>query len=86
MQYILSKQFEKSFSKFSQKIKNKTIRQLEIFLIDPMDTRLKNHSLSGKWSEFRSINITGDIRAIYTKIDFNIVRFIDIGSHSDLYS
>lgn len=86
MQYILSKQFEKSFSKLSKKIKNKAIGQLEIFVIDPMDVRLKNHSLSGKWSKFRSISITGDVRAIYTIVDADSVRFIDIGSHSELYS
>ncbi len=86
MQYILSKQFEKSFSKLSKKIKNKAIKQLEIFVIDPMDVRLKNHSLSGEWSKFRSINITGNIRAIYTIVDVGIVRFVDVGSHSKLYS
>ena len=86
MQYILSKQFEKSFSRLPKKIKNKTIKQFEIFVIDPMDDRLNNHSLSGKWSEYRSINITGDIRAIYLMVDSGVVRFVDIGSHSKLYS
>ncbi len=86
MQYILSKRFEKSFSRLPKKIKNKTIKQFEIFVIDPMDDRLNNHSLSGKWSEYRSINITGDIRAIYLMVDSGVVRFVDIGSHSKLYS
>ena len=51
-----------------------------------MDVRLKNHSLSGEWSKFRSINITGNIKAIYTIVDIGIVRFVDVGSHSKLYS
>lgn len=85
MQYILSKQFEKNFSKLPKKIKNKIVHQLEIFVIDPLDSRLHNHSLSGKWSMYRSIRVTGDIRAIYTIVDVGIVRFIDIGSHSKLY-
>ena len=86
MQYILSKQFEKSFSKLSKKVKDKTINRLEIFIVDAMDSSLRNHSLSGKWSGYRSIKITSDIRAIYTIIDSGIVRFVDIGSHSELYS
>ncbi len=86
MEYILSKQFEKKFSKLPQKTKNKVIEKLKIFISDPMDERLNNHSLSGKWRVYRSINITGNVRAIYTTAHNNIVRFIDIGSHSDLYS
>ena len=86
MQYFLSKQFEKKFSKLSKKNKNKAVVQFGIFIIDPMDMRLNNHSLSGKWSEHRSINVTGDIRAIYILVDDDIARFVDIGSHSELYS
>ena len=85
MQYFLSKQFEKSFSKLTKNIKNKAIEQLEIFVMNPMDARLKNHSLHGKWANYRSINITGDIRAIYAEIDNGTVRFVEIGSHSKLY-
>lgn len=86
MQYILSKQFEKSFTKLPKKVKTKAIEQLKVFIVDPMDVQLNNHSLSGKWRNYRSINISGDIRALYTKVDDDIVRFVDIGSHSELYS
>jgi len=85
MQYLLSKQFKKSFFKLSNKIKNKTIEKLEIFIIDPMYADLNNHALSGTLSDHRSINITGDIRVIYKIVDKDIVRLIDIGSHSKLY-
>lgn len=86
MHYILSKQFEKSFAKLPRKIKIKAIEQLKFFIVDPMDARLGNHSLSGKWRNHRSIDITGDIRALYVKVDDKVVRFVDIGSHSELYS
>ena len=85
MQYFLSKQFEKSFSKLPKKVKSKAIEQLTIFAVDHMDARLNNHSLTGKWSDHRSINITGNVRAIYTEANENIVRFVDIGSHPKLY-
>jgi len=85
MQYITSKQFDKNFSKLSKKTKEKAVKQFEFFLIDPMNQILNNHRLHGKWSKYRSINITGNIRAIYIQ-DSEIARFIDIGSHSALYS
>ena len=86
MQYVLSKRFEKNFAKLPKKLKTKAIDQLALFVVDPMDARLNNHALSGKWSDYRSINITGDIRAIYTPLEEGIARFVDIGSHAQLYS
>lgn len=85
MQYITSRGFDKNFSKLSKKDKKKAVQQFEIFVIDSMSERLNNHKLHGKWSKYRSINITGDIRAIYV-FEHDIARFIDIGSHSNLYS
>lgn len=85
MHYFLSGQFEKSFSKLPKRIKTKTIERFKLFIADSTDTRLNNHNLSGRWNNYRSINITGDIRAIYTEVDKNTVRFVDIGSHSKLY-
>ncbi len=84
MEYVTSKRFDKNFSKLSKKIKNQAIDQFEKFVIDPMDIVLNNHKLHGKWSKYRSINITGNVRAIYFQ-DGNVARFIDIGSHSELY-
>jgi mRNA interferase YafQ len=86
MQYVTSKQFDKSFSKLAKGIKEKVITQLSLFVENPMDSRLRNHALSGKWSAYRSIQITGDIRAIYSVVNETVVLFIDIGSHSKLYS
>jgi len=87
MQYVLSKKFEKQFSKLQTNVKNKVITQFEIFTKNPFDKKLKNHALSGKQKGQRSINITGDIRAIYEEIEKDVlVIFIAIGSHSDLYS
>ena len=87
MRYFLSKSFEKSFKKMPRKIKDNTINRLNVFISDPMDESLNNHSLSGKFSKYRSINISGDIRAVYQiDEDNNVAIFIDIGSHSKLYS
>jgi len=45
---------------------------------------LNNHSLEGAFDECRSINVTGDCRAIF-KQEKNIAIFMTIGTHSELY-
>lgn len=84
MQYATSKRFNKNFSKLPKKIKGKVIKHFEVFVVDPMNQVLNNHKLHGKWSKYRSINVTSDIRAIYY-LENGVARFIDIGSHSKLY-
>ncbi len=85
MEYVLSKDFEKQFKKLPKKIKQKALAQLELFVIDPMDKALSNHKLGGEWTRYRSISITGDNRAVYKIEDEDVVRFIAIGPHSELY-
>ena len=85
MQFFLSRQFEKDFAKLPKGVKQKAISALQKFVHDPMDASLRNHRLSGKWKNYFSINITGDTRAIYLFVEDDIVRFVTIGSHSELY-
>ena len=85
MQYFLSKNFEKQFKKLPKKTKLQAMERFEIFVRDPIEYRLRNHPLTGAWAGYRSIDITGDIRAIYKKVDEQIARFVAIGSHSALY-
>ena len=85
MQYILSKRFEKDFIKLPSATKKKAIVTLEKFIVDPQNPTLRNHGLSGKWKGHFSINVTGDTRAVYFVIEDGVVRFVAIGSHSELY-
>lgn len=85
MQYGTSKAFDKQFSKLSQKIKQRAITRFEIFTKNPFEPLLSNHPLKGTWLNYRSINITADIRAVYKEINDNTVYFVVIGSHSELY-
>jgi addiction module RelE/StbE family toxin len=85
MQYVLSKSFEKDFIKLSTSVKKKTIETLEKFVVDPQNPTLRNHGLLGRWKGHFSINVTGDTRAIYFVIEDDLVRFVAIGSHSELY-
>lgn len=85
MQYILSKQFEKDFAKLPIKTKRKVLVALEGFSRDIHDSALRVHALRGRWIGHYSIDITGDMRAIYAIVEGEIVRFVTIGSHSQLY-
>ncbi|KKQ04054.1 MAG: hypothetical protein US18_C0031G0003 [Parcubacteria group bacterium GW2011_GWB1_36_5] len=84
MQVDFHKQFRKQYKKLPTKIKDKFNERLIIFKDNPLIPELNNHALHGKYEKCRSINITGDIRAIY-EIRENGVRFLDIDTHSNLY-
>ncbi len=64
--------------------KRKFIERRNIFLKDEFHPVLNNHALKGEYHGYRSINVTGDIRAIF-KRGFEYVIFVEIGSHSKLY-
>ena len=54
-------------------------------MVNKFDMILNNHTLSGELSGCRSLNITGDVRAIYEEISENHFEFISLGTHSELY-
>ncbi len=85
MQYILAKRFEKNFAKLPKPVKEKVLVVLQKFVDDPNDPTLRNHRLSGKWSNHYSINVTGDVRAVYVFITDDVVHFVAVGTHSELY-
>lgn len=79
------KDFKKDFKKLDPKIQNKFWERLELWQEQPTNPLLNNHSLSGNLKGKYSINITGDIRAIYEEKTDTIVIYLMIGSHSQLY-
>ncbi len=53
--------------------------------MNPFDITLRNHALKGKYLGYRSIDISGDVRALYTVKGNVIILFAFIGTHSQLY-
>jgi len=86
MQLVYNRSFEKAMAKLPHKIKLALKERLDLFLVNPYANILNNHGLRGVFKHYRSINITGDYRLIYEDYDNNIVRLIDIGTHSELYN
>ena len=65
-----------------QKEKLKT--RLKLFGQDQFEPLLNNHSLKGKYLGYRSINVTGNLRAIFRE-EKDRVTFVTLNSHSNLY-
>ena len=81
-----SKKFKKQYKKLPHNIKKSFDFRLEIFIKNQFNSSLNNHKLKGKFLGCNSINITGDCRAIYEKLDSGeIIFFLMIGTHSELY-
>ena len=59
--------------------------RVELFISQPFHPILQNHGLTGKYREYRSISITGDIRVIYRELENDTVLFFDIGTHNQVY-
>lgn len=80
-----TKSFDKQYSKLNSKARTSFRRKLELFKVNSFDVRLRNHSLQGKYLGYRSIDVTGDIRALYTTKGNTIIIFGFIGLQSQLY-
>tara|TARA_B100000315_G_scaffold10707_1_gene10349 strand:- start:3110 stop:3367 length:258 start_codon:yes stop_codon:yes gene_type:complete len=84
MRIVYKKHFNRQFKKLSPKIKEQFYERLEIFLMDKFASQLNNHSVERAFPGCRSINITGDYRALFQEEESFLV-FVFIGAHSDLY-
>jgi addiction module RelE/StbE family toxin len=80
-----TKTFNKQYSKLNDKTKTIYQNRIAIFKDNPFDFRLRNHALKGKYLGYRSIDITGDVRALYTVKGDIVIIFGFIGTHSQLY-
>jgi len=86
MRVEYSKKFIKQYKKSPNLVKKRLKERIRLYCQDSNSPVLNNHNLRGKWKGFRSINITGDWRAIFKEIKRNkVVRFYFIGTHSQLY-
>jgi mRNA interferase YafQ len=50
-----------------------------------METKHRDHDLSGDWSGYRECHILPDLLLIYRKPDDATLRLARLGSHSELF-
>jgi len=60
-------------------------RLATLFKANPFETTLRNHTLKGRYIGFRSFDVSGDVRVLYTTSGNTIIIFGFIASHSQLY-
>jgi addiction module RelE/StbE family toxin len=88
MESRFSKSFQKRYRKAPHSIQVAFQKKLQIFHSDLYDPKLRNHKLKGEYSFYRSIDVTGDWRALYRELqeEHSLVAFFDeLGTHSQLY-
>lgn len=84
MNISYSKTFIKQAKRLKPELRQRLQARIQLFGNNPLHITLRNHALKGKYKEYRSIDITGDIRALYLQKDDEAI-FDAIGTHSQLY-
>jgi len=86
MTITYSRIFKKMFKKKNAWVQDRFEERISLFIQNRNHLLLNNHSLDGIWFGCRSINITGNFRAVYEELNDDNVEFVAIGTHSELYS
>lgn len=79
-----SKNFVKQAKKLTPELRQKLLERIAVFNESPLHSSLRNHQLKGKYKQYRSIDITGDVRALYLQMEHESI-FDAVGTHSQLY-
>lgn len=85
MEFRYTKTFKKQFVKLPITIQDKFLVRLNLFSEDLTHPSLRVHPLKGKYAGYWSMNVTGDLRALYSFEGESIIIFALIGTHSSLY-
>lgn len=85
MQVDFTRQFWKQYDKLPEKFRQQFDDRLKQFVTDPTAPHLRIHALKGKYAGYWSMNVNGDLRALYLKHGNEIIIFALIGTHSQLY-
>ena len=85
IQVEFTKKFWKQFYKLPPKFQEQFDERFVLFLSNPTDPKLRVHPLKGKYGGYWSMNISGDLRALFYREGEEIVIFALIGTHSQLY-
>ena len=85
MRVSYHRKFDKQFEKLRRSVQKKFKERRNLFLTDQFHPLLDNHPLNPPFVGSRSINITGDYRAIFKQVAEDLIIFTDIGTHHELF-
>lgn len=84
MQVDYSRSFKKDYKKLNLKLRNQLRERVTLFKENQFAPLLNNHSVHHPYEGCQSINVSGDVRALYEIIN-DTALFVRVGSHSELY-
>lgn len=79
-----SRNFIRAARRLDPKLRRRVADRIRLFSANPLDPQLRDHALKGSYRAYRSIDITGDYRALYLLRGDEAV-FDIIGTHAQLY-
>lgn len=85
MRIKYSRRFRKRFQKLRANEQKRFWQRLELLKNNPDATQLNHHVLKGQYLGLHSINVGGDLRALYIEKGDELILFELIGTHSELY-
>lgn len=85
MRIIFHEDFHKRYEKLRHGEQKSVDKRILLFEENPFHPLLDNHALHGAWQEYKSINITGNFRAVFEKINQDTIHFVALGTHAELY-
>ncbi len=77
--------FKKQYKKLPKEFQAQFDERIRLFMIDPTLPKLRVHPLKGKFAGYWSMNVNGDVRALYIMKGDTLIIFALIGTHSELY-
>lgn len=81
---LFHRNFTKQLAKLTRQTQEAFDERSALFLENKFHPLLDNHSLCGPYKGKRSINVTGDYRAIFEQKE-EVAIFLKIGTHHELY-
>ena len=85
MQSVNDRIFERQYKKLPQALQDKMWERLSLLVTDNLNPLLNDHKLDPPYESYRSINITGDYRLVYKRLERDIYYLRAIGTHHQLY-
>jgi len=82
---FLSTKFQKRFKKQTEATRQAAREQEKIFLKNAHDPQLETHKLHGKDKDAWAYSVTRKIRIKFVFISTDIVMYLDIGTHDEVY-
>ncbi len=88
MRILQSPSFKRAYKKTirnNPELEARFWENVKLFTENPFAPQLKTHKLSGKLKELWSFTVAYDCRVVFYFVNNEVVEFVDIGRHADVY-